>query len=232
MRFHTPILLVALASLSVAAPLEQRSTVMEPSMAEIGESPSSMARPTAESSEPIPNQGPKHVARKLSAIQVRLLGGGLWLAAETGGFTLNLLRFKKNYGRDVFSDAMGEQLHARDAYETAGKALFGLATLMGAVTLPVAYSNSLLLPYPAHPTTKREHQSIPLRDEDFRLSLPTTRFSKDDQTLSSRSKLDAATQALGLGAVGISLLGLPLNWAMYEHMSPQHLTPHFIPGVW
>ncbi|CAD6979928.1 unnamed protein product, partial [Tilletia controversa] len=160
----------------------------------------------------------QNVARKLTPIQMRLMGGGLWLAAETAGFTLNLLRFNKNYGRDLANNVMEEQPRPRDVYSTVGRAMFAVATVIGAVTLPIAYANSLLLPYPEHPTTKRDHAPTLKTDEDTGPP-PGTACPPEHDLM-----VEAAAQALGVGSVAISLLGLPLNIALYKHMSPQHLT--------
>ncbi|KAE8198038.1 hypothetical protein CF328_g3663 [Tilletia controversa] len=220
MRFNHVLLLATFAFLcahvsTAPTPLPKQSTVTEHAATESAKDISNRDNVATWPSEH------QNVARKL----MRLMGGGLWLAAETAGFALNLLRFNKNYGRDLANDVMEEQPRPRDVYSTAGRAMFAVATVIGAVTLPIAYANSLLLPYPEHPTTKRDDVPTLNTDEDTRPPPETSCLSEHGHMrLSSRNKVEAAAQALGVGSVAISLLGLPLNIALYKHMSPQHLT--------
>ncbi|KAL9935372.1 hypothetical protein V8E36_005720 [Tilletia maclaganii] len=148
-------------------------------------------------------------ARSISKDELRLWGGGLWLVAETAGLSLNYLRFRKNYGRrDAIAKLSGVtadsvQLEGRDIYAQLGKGLFAVATVIGMATAVVAYSNAALLPPPKH-----SHH---------------IRARKGHHELEKRGKIDTAAQVLGVASVGISLLGLPLQIAMYENMQNQHL---------
>ncbi|KAK0536536.1 hypothetical protein OC834_001147 [Tilletia horrida] len=162
------------------------------------------------------------VERKLTPVQMRLLAGGMWLAAETSGFTLNFLKFKKNYGRrDGVPRNRSDLVQRREWVPNAGKAMFGLATLFGLVGVPIAYSNAALLPAPEHPATRS------IAGKVAATTTATSGIGNHDSerglVVVPRSAIDSAAAGLGAFSVGVSLVAIPLNVAMYEKMKAQHL---------
>ncbi|KAK0551554.1 hypothetical protein OC845_002134 [Tilletia horrida] len=151
--------------------------------------------------------------RGLDGAQARLLGGTLWLTTETLGLLMSTLRFKKNYERDVSLDhlaARGGKVPDPTWIEMGGKALAGIATLMAGVNLALSFSNAAMVPY-----TKPDKEHL-------------RRSEKEDshEELAVRSKFDAITRFFSVAMVGVSLLGFPMNIAMYQAMKPQHLSLH------